>query len=107
VRVARDVVRDAVEGLDRDAVDRLLLCTSEVVTNAIEHGAPPIELTLASDGDVVRVEVSDGSDDEPRRTEPATMAIRGRGLLIVDKCSDRWGVARDSHGKTVWFEVAG
>ena len=30
--------------VDKDQLDRIVLCTSEIVTNAIEHGAPPIEL---------------------------------------------------------------
>jgi anti-sigma regulatory factor (Ser/Thr protein kinase) len=105
VRVARDTVREAGSALDADALDRLLLCTSEVVTNAIEHGAPPIELRVSGSGPTIRVEVSDGSTTEPQRTQPAAMAIRGRGLLIVDRCASRWGVSAARRGKTVWFEV--
>ena len=105
MRIARDTVRDAAPALDTDTLDRLLLCTSEVVTNAIEHGAPPIELKVSNSGPTIRVEVSDGSTSEPRQAQPAAMSIRGRGLLIVDRCASRWGVRSARRGKTVWFEV--
>ncbi len=106
VRAARRALSEVVDGAaDGDQLDRLLLCASETVTNAIEHGAPPIELHIAVDFDHVRVEVSDASPLRPRVGDPDPSAIRGRGLLIVDRCSDRWGVDETADGKTVWFEV--
>ncbi|MGH9135686.1 MAG: ATP-binding protein [Acidimicrobiales bacterium] len=106
VRLARHAVRDVVPGLDGDTLDRLLLCTSEIVTNAVEHGTPPIDLRVAKQSDTIRVEVSDASDLHPKQGRPAAMAIRGRGLLIVEQCSERWGVEPGPAGKTVWFEVS-
>jgi hypothetical protein len=34
-------------------------------------------------------------------------AVGGRGMLLVDKLAERWGVRDDQHtgGKTVWAEI--
>ncbi len=39
-------------GLD-EVVDDLLLLVSELVTNAVRHGAPPVRLEVLADADVV------------------------------------------------------
>jgi hypothetical protein len=31
--------------------------------------------------------------------------VTGRGLLLVDRISQRWGVEQLPTGKTVWFEI--
>lgn len=106
VRVARRVVTDLLTDIDEDVLEQLVLCTSEVVTNAIEHGAPPIDLRVDRANSHVRIQVSDASPLRPRPVDPSPTAIRGRGLLIVDRCASRWGVDEDGSGKTVWFEFA-
>src|SRR5215213_9409783 len=59
--------------LDRELTETALLLVSEVVTNAIRHGAPPVRLSLQwdrsedrvrSDG-ALRVEVTDSSPAAP------------------------------------------
>lgn len=105
-RARRTVCRALGEALLPDEMDELLLCTSEVVTNALEHGAEPIELLVARGDHGVRVEVRDGSPLRPRPANPSPSEIRGRGLLIVDRCADRWGVEPlGDGGKAVWFEL--
>jgi len=107
VRAARRVVGDAVrDQVSPDALDDLLLATSEVVTNAVEHGAPPISLLVSCDDERVRVEVHDGSPLRPRAGDPRPTDIRGRGMRIVERLVDRWGVDPHAHGKTVWLELA-
>lgn len=108
VRAARRVLLDALEAVvDEDRLECLLLATSEVVTNAVEHGAAPIDLRVTSDGGTVRVEVRDGSPLLPRvpASAPGPMQVRGRGMLIVERCSDRWGTEPAGEGKAIWFEV--
>ena len=109
MRAARRVVTDAVgDVLPEGELEGVLLATSEVVTNAVEHGAPPIELRIEKHGGRIPGEVRASSPLPPRfdGEEPDPMEVRGRGMLIVDRCSDRWGVEPyGEDGKAVWFEV--
>jgi anti-sigma regulatory factor (Ser/Thr protein kinase) len=108
VRLARRAVVEAVgDILPHEGLDHVLLATSEVVTNAIEHGRGPIGFRIAFDAAHIRVEVTDTSPEAPRvapRT-PGASDVRGRGMVIVQHCTDRWGVAPLGDGKSVWFEV--
>ncbi len=88
-----------------DDVDRVLLCASEIVSNAIEHGRPPRRLDLTVTGRHVRVEVHDGDPGKPTPQIVSPLSLRGRGLQIVDTAADRWGVAPHGSGKVVWFEI--
>jgi anti-sigma regulatory factor (Ser/Thr protein kinase) len=107
VRAARRAVTDRLRSsVDTDQLDRIVLCTSEIVTNAIEHGAPPIELRIQHTDSTVRVEVGDTSPLLPRRVRARATSLRGRGLLIVERCADGWGVEKRAFGKVVWFELA-
>jgi PAS domain S-box-containing protein len=81
------------------------LVVSEVVTNAVVHAGTAIGLSVQVFGGRVRVEVQDGSPHLPDRREQSPMAGFGRGLMLIESVVDAWGVARGSHGKTVWFEV--
>jgi anti-sigma regulatory factor (Ser/Thr protein kinase) len=109
VRAARRVVSEAVgDALPEGELEGVLLATSEVVTNAVEHGAPPIDLRVDAADSRVRVEVRDGSPLPPRlRHGEAAGAseVRGRGMTIVDRVTDRWGIEERSDGKAVWFEL--
>lgn len=106
VRAARRVVRETVgDHVDPDTLDSLLLATSEVVTNAVEHGAPPIALVIECDDDRVRIEVRDASPLRPRPGCPEPTDVRGRGMRIVERLVDRWGVEEWADGKSVWMEL--
>ena len=106
VRDARRSVAAFLEGWNVDTVDRAVLCTSELVTNAIEHGAPPVVLRVEVADDGLVVEVHDGSERRPQIRRPSLTDVRGRGLLIVDSSADRWGVLEEPQGKAVWFAMA-
>jgi anti-sigma regulatory factor (Ser/Thr protein kinase) len=86
------------------------LVVSELVTNGILHaGISPddqISLSVAVTAGSMRGRVCDpGSgfeaDSEPR---PRPSLKGGRGLPIVERISDRWGVERNSRA-CVWFEI--
>ncbi|MGW8952382.1 SpoIIE family protein phosphatase [Streptomyces sp. NPDC055709] len=79
------------------------LIVSELVTNAIRHGKPPVTLRLVRD-DVLTCEVSDGSSTSPRLRHARTTDEGGRGLLLVARCSERWGTRYTDDGKIVWVE---
>ena len=89
-----------------EVLDRVLLCTSELVTNAVEHAGTTTDVRLEQDEECVRIEVDDLSEQLPTMRRPDAMSVRGRGMLIVDRCSDRWGVDTHPGGKTVWCELS-
>jgi anti-sigma regulatory factor (Ser/Thr protein kinase) len=108
VRAARRVVTDVVgDVLPEGELEGVLLATSEVVTNALEHGAPPIDLRVDRADERIRVEVRDASPLPPRRreTEATPSDVRGRGMTIVERVTDRWGIEPMVDGKAVWFEL--
>jgi anti-sigma regulatory factor (Ser/Thr protein kinase) len=100
--VARRALEPAVRGLDPDRRADVLLLTTELVTNAFRHGAPPITLTIDAEADTLRVEVEDAGAGRPAR-QPEPGPAGGWGLLLVEEAADRWGVVDGS--TNVWFEV--
>ncbi|MFI1361148.1 ATP-binding protein [Streptomyces sp. NPDC020898] len=85
--------------------DDVLLCVSELATNALVHGVPPgrqFLLFLRYDGRVLRVAVHDSGGGVPLIAERADEG--GRGLLLVAALSDKWGVGERELGKVVWCE---
>ncbi|MDO9455048.1 ATP-binding protein [Nocardioides sp.] len=111
----RDIGRD-------DLVECAEMAVSEVVTNALLHGSPPIQVRVRGTREHPRVEVSDGSQDAPSlpSAPPDLDSIDdfdldglddmlltfGRGLSIVARASDAWGAEIEDEGKTVWFTPA-
>jgi anti-sigma regulatory factor (Ser/Thr protein kinase) len=78
------------------------LATSELVTNALLHGRPPVELRLRLEGADVLIEVRDRAGYQPRKQRPDENDEHGRGLQIVSALSARWGTRPTEHGKAVW-----
>jgi anti-sigma regulatory factor (Ser/Thr protein kinase) len=76
-----------------------------MVTNAVRHGQPPVELELVADPDVVTVAVADGSPRAPRRRTAADDAESGRGMALVDVLAEEHGVRPQPPGKAVWAAV--
>lgn len=101
-RVVRTEFRRFLGASDR--LDDVLLCLSEVVTNASLHGQPPIRVCGRRFGATVRVEVTDASRTLPVRQNPTSASPTGRGLLLLDRLTSEWGVEPEPAGKTVWFE---
>ncbi|MFE0513649.1 SpoIIE family protein phosphatase [Streptomyces sp. NPDC058964] len=79
------------------------LIVSELVTNAVRYGGPPIRLRLIRDRMLI-CEVSDGSSTSPHIRRAATTDEGGRGLFLVAQCSHHWGTRYHSSGKTIWAE---
>ncbi|MFE1923850.1 SpoIIE family protein phosphatase [Streptomyces asoensis] len=79
------------------------LVVSELVTNAIRYGAPPIQLRLIRDRNLI-CEVSDGSSTSPHLRRAHAFDEGGRGLLLVAQLTQRWGSRQTDRGKTIWAE---
>ncbi|WP_214416675.1 ATP-binding protein [Sphaerisporangium fuscum] len=88
-----------------ELTDDVVLATSEVLSNAVLYGLPPIQLTLCMSDHDVLAEVTDHGAGRPRRQVADDDAEHGRGLTIVEAVCDEWGVmpAPDGSAKTVWF----
>jgi len=82
----------------------LLLCVSEVVTNAVLHARSGARMTVHRRADLLTVEVEDDDPTLPVRRPHSTTATTGRGLRILDELTLRWGTRPAADGKVVWFE---
>ncbi|MFJ6486259.1 SpoIIE family protein phosphatase [Streptomyces sp. NPDC091682] len=80
------------------------LVVSELVTNAIRYGTPPIQLRLIRDT-VLICEVSDGSSTAPHMRRARIFDEGGRGLLLVAQFAERWGTRHRAGGKSIWAEI--
>jgi anti-sigma regulatory factor (Ser/Thr protein kinase) len=90
-------------------LDDAVLLISELVTNSVLHGGPPIVLNITCDGESMTVRVRDGSQVLPAGRTAGPDAEGGRGLGLVDLLTHTWGVQpvsdRHGDGKEVWFEL--
>lgn len=64
-------------------VDVVTLVVSELVTNAVRHGVPPVRLVLSLSSRDLRVDVHDENKIEPAAQQADDAAESGRGLAIV------------------------
>lgn len=80
------------------------LLVSELVTNAIRYGRPPIQLRLIHEHSTLICEVSDASNTAPHMRRARTFDEGGRGLLLVAQLAQRWGTRHAPVGKTIWAE---
>ncbi|WP_346387359.1 ATP-binding protein [Nocardioides sp.] len=95
-----------------DVSDNALLCLSELVTNAVIHAGTSSELRATLEEGALTVVVRDLGGLGPNETDDAEPAadldplrVYGRGLMLVEALSDRWGSERDATGTTVWFAL--
>jgi anti-sigma regulatory factor (Ser/Thr protein kinase) len=88
-----------------DAIADAELLVSELVTNAVLHARSETRVSIERDGTTVRVSVCDDSPARPRLRDYGPEAVTGRGLVIVDRIAQRWGVDPSDVGKCVWFEI--
>ncbi len=100
-RAARDVL---VAWRLSHLVDVVVLVTSELVTNALRYGRPPVSIALQRQAGQVRLDVRDGDPAEPPAAPSvvAAHAESGRGIAIVHALADEVAVEQvEDDGKIV------
>jgi anti-sigma regulatory factor (Ser/Thr protein kinase) len=100
---------DRLEGaIDEEQLSTLRLLVTELITNSVRHAGTDhwISLDLDIYANALRVEVEDHGPGFEQEGPPTPHQDRpgGWGLCLVDRMSDRWGVALDGATR-VWFEI--
>ncbi|MFF4212414.1 SpoIIE family protein phosphatase [Streptomyces sp. NPDC001796] len=90
-------------GVDEETAYTTEMIVSELVTNAVRYGTPPVQLQLIKDR-TLTCEVHDGNSLAPRLRHAKTIDEGGRGLFIIAQLAQNWGVRYTLDGKTVWAE---
>ncbi|MET9829302.1 ATP-binding SpoIIE family protein phosphatase [Streptomyces sp. NPDC006385] len=99
------------ERLSDRLVDDAVVAVSELVTNAVVHAGTEVELTcrLEEDTGALLVEVLDHHPSRaPRNGEveaPYDTPEYGRGLRLVSRLAESWGVTYRTGAKTVWARL--
>jgi anti-sigma regulatory factor (Ser/Thr protein kinase) len=100
----RAVRRELCDWGAAELVDDCSLIVTELVANAVRHGGSGIHFRLGTNGSWVYGEVFDEGAALPRVCRADSDSTGGRGLVIVDRLADEWGVAElPGGGKIVWF----
>ncbi|WP_052847249.1 ATP-binding SpoIIE family protein phosphatase [Streptomyces avicenniae] len=94
---------------DPERVFGAVLMLSEITTNVLKHtdgdALLVAELSGRTGERLLRVEVSDPSDQLPHLRDPGELATTGRGLQLMESLADAWGCQPRGMGKTTWFEL--
>ena len=103
-RRARELVTEACARWDcPDLTGPACIVLTEMVNNVVAHARTPMTVMLARQPDRMSVAVRDHSTTIPRFTGPvAPTSYGGRGLLLIDSVSSRWGNLALDQGKVVW-----
>ncbi|WP_405815581.1 ATP-binding protein [Streptomyces sp. NBC_01390] len=108
--VARRLVRTALAAwhLERLA-DEGVLIVSELVANSVQHSnSRLIRIVVTRPSDThVRIGVVDKSRTMPefKKSNGDSLPTSGRGLLLIDALTERWGTDLYRWGKQVWGEL--
>lgn len=91
-----------------DLVAPATLIVSELVANVVDHAHTMMTLTVAHRGSHLHLAVHDGASapSVARTSAGGAVALRGRGLLLVQGTAATWGCDREGDGKIVWATLA-
>ena len=103
-------VREFLRSVDGHLPDKvretLALLATEVVSNAVRYGEPPVELEVIWLAGTARIVVRSGGPRFGWEGRPAQPTPEGGwGLEFVDILADRWGIKRLADGNEVWLEM--
>lgn len=111
----------ASRGYPAETIDRLALCLSELLTNAVNATtaavtprdtepapAPPggVRVVVSRDEERLRLAVTDAAPGRPRVRNHGSFEENGRGVRLVQAISLRWGTRYGRRKqKTVWCDL--
>ena len=105
-RAARRFVVETLHSWGRRGVtDAAAVVASELATNAVLHARSAFKVTVSSHDRVLRVAVRDNDPRRPQERRHSADAATGRGLILVDALTVRWGCDVGPSGKVVWSEL--
>ncbi len=102
---ARRFVVDSLESAGASVAESVAIVVSELATNVVLHAGSGARVDVRVGAAVIRVEVYDTDPHLPSPAAPRPGDPTGRGLLLVDALTDRWGSEAAAGGKVVWFEI--
>ncbi|MGP3950421.1 ATP-binding protein [Streptomyces sp. 7N604] len=110
---SRELLRDQARAwkIPDDVAETAVLLLSELMTNARKHArvSPGREISARCvlGDELLRIEVSDASDEPPRPRDASPDDESGRGLVLLAALADEWGAHPRTRGigKTVWFAL--
>ncbi|MGW2742009.1 ATP-binding protein [Streptomyces sp. NPDC001450] len=85
------------------------LCVSELVSNVIKHvgHGTPTTLAVSMNDTFLHIEIHDPDTRAlPTLLEADLDSEGGRGMALVDRLADRWGVQLRADRKVTWCELA-
>ena len=95
----------AAAGVLQAEADSVPVVVSELVTNSVLHAGSKAKVVVVVEPELLRIEVHDAEPTPPVMKQPGPDTVTGRGLVLVDALTDRWGCAPLDGGKVVWFEL--
>jgi anti-sigma regulatory factor (Ser/Thr protein kinase) len=110
VPAARAFLTKLLSGWDiaDEVIDEASLLTTELMSNAVEHGSGVVDMEIAVHDGLLHVGVHDSSVELPEEGDGTSANPEaGRGIWLVQSIARDWGsdTSGKEPGKTVWFEL--
>jgi anti-sigma regulatory factor (Ser/Thr protein kinase) len=90
---------------EHDLMSDAALVASELATNAILHASSPFRVSVDRSVGVICIAIQDSTSDPAEQQDATHHDGSGRGMIIVEALSRRWGSDSLPTGKVVWAEL--